>query len=96
MWCIHPRSIPQHKIIAIPELEVPFVVESPLYLHEHELIRSELPAVRYLVRIRVVEVQDWTVLPSCSSDDALGDSDDSNDPDWLDRGQRGGSAPWPR
>lgn len=82
-WCIHPRFIPQQKIIAIPESEVPFVVEPPLYLREHELIRSELPALRHLVRVRVVEVHDWTAPPP-------------NDPDWLDRGQRGGSAPWPR
>ena len=54
-WCIHPRFIPQQKIVAIPEPEVPVVVEPPLYPRGHELIRSELPALLYLVRIRVVE-----------------------------------------
>jgi hypothetical protein len=60
-WCIHPRFIPQQKIIAIPESEVPFVVEPPLYLREYELIRSELPALRHLVRVRVVEVLRFVV-----------------------------------
>lgn len=95
-WCIHPRFIPQQKIIAIPEPEVPVVVEAPLYLRAHEMVRSELPALRYLVRIRVVETQDWTSPPSSSGDDAPGDSDDSNEPYWMDRGQRGCSGPWPR
>ena len=57
--------------MTIPEPEVPFVVE---------LIRSELPALRYLVRIRLVETQDWNSPPSSSNDDAPGDSDDSNNP----------------
>jgi hypothetical protein len=64
-WCMHPDFVPQEVIVAVPEPEVPFVVEPPLYLREHEIIHSELRALRYLVRIRVVEVQDWhsTVVP---------------------------------
>ncbi|CAD6230352.1 unnamed protein product [Miscanthus lutarioriparius] len=84
-WCIHPRFIPQQKIIVVP-----------LYLREHEVIRSELPALRYLVRIRVVESQDWTTPPSTDNDESPGDSDDGEDPDWLDWGNRGRSGPWPR
>lgn len=52
---IHPRFIPREKIIAIPKPDVPFVVEPPLYIREHEAIRSELPALHNLVGIRVVE-----------------------------------------
>uniref|UniRef100_K3XPU8 CCHC-type domain-containing protein n=1 Tax=Setaria italica TaxID=4555 RepID=K3XPU8_SETIT len=49
---------------------------------EEEIIKSHLPALRYLVRLRIVEFQDWhTPLPS--SDDGYdgrgGDSDDSGD-----------------
>lgn len=51
-------------IVAVPEPEVPFIVETQLFLREHEIIHSELRALRYLVRIRVVEVQDWRTPPS--------------------------------
>lgn len=57
-WCIHPRFIPREIIIAIPEPDSPFVVEPPLYVREHEVICSKVLALRYLVRVRVVETQD--------------------------------------
>lgn len=63
-WCIHPHFILQQKIIVVPEPELPFVVEPPLFLREHEVIRSELLSLRYLVCIHVVKTQDWTTLPS--------------------------------
>lgn len=50
-WCIHPRLVPDEKIMAILE---------PVFLAEHEDL-MELPALRYLVRCRVVEYQDWSV-----------------------------------
>jgi hypothetical protein len=93
-WCIHPNFIPQEKLIGIPEPDVPFVIEPPLYLREHEVIHLELIVLRYRVRIRVIEVQDWTT-PTSSDDDAPGDSDNSGAPDW-DIGGGGCSGPWPR
>ena len=92
-WCVHPDFIPHERLIAIPEPEMPFVVEPTLYLREHEVIHSELPVLQYGVRIRIIEVQDWTAPPS-SSDDAPGDSDDNNHPDWDFGGGRSGH--WPR
>jgi len=52
----------------------------PLYPREHEVIHSELTVLRYRIRIRIIEVQDWTSRPPPSDDEALGDS--GNDPDW--------------
>lgn len=72
----------------MPEPELPFLVEPPIH--------SKLPTLRYLVRVRVVETQDWTSPPSSSDDNSPEDTDDRNDPDWLDRGNRGRSGPWPR
>jgi hypothetical protein len=57
-WCIHPRFIPREIIIAIPEPDDPFIVEPSLYVREHEVIRSKVLALRYLVRVQVVETQD--------------------------------------
>jgi hypothetical protein len=94
-WCLHPNFIPQEQLIGIPEPEVPFVVEPPLFLREHEMIRSELLVLRYRVQIRVIEGQDWTTPPTSDDNDGPGDSDDSNDPDWN-IGGPGRSGPWPR
>lgn len=58
--------------------------------------QSELPALGYLVRVRLIEGHDWRTPPSSDDDGPAGDSDDSNDPDWLDRGQRGRSMSRPR
>lgn len=41
-WCFHPDFVPQEVVIAVPEPEVPFVVEPPPFLRQHEIIRSEL------------------------------------------------------
>jgi len=44
-WCLHPRLIPDERLIFIPEPHIPDPVEGAL---------EELPGLRYLVRIRVV------------------------------------------
>lgn len=88
--------VPQQKIIAATKLEPLFLIEPPLYHREHEVIQSELLTLRYLVRIRVITAQDWNTPPSSDEDDSLGDSDNNNDPDWLNRGNRGRSGPWLR
>jgi len=80
VWCVHPDLIPQEMTVAVPEPEALFVVEPPLYLRRHELIDSELLALRYLVRIRIMEGHDWRTPSSTSDDMPAGDSNDSNDP----------------
>lgn len=71
-WCIHPRLVPDEKVITIPE---------PVFLGDHEDM-TELPALRYLVRCRVVEFQDWSLLRHTSDDDdgygGPNDDDDSS------------------
>lgn len=51
-WCLHLRFIPEEKIIFILE---PSMHEGPFYHHQ-----EELPGLRYPVRIRIVELQDWS------------------------------------
>lgn len=53
VWCVHPDLILQEMTVTVPEPETPFVAEPPLYLRRHELIDSELSALRYLVCIRL-------------------------------------------
>lgn len=67
--------IPDEKMVAIPEPQVPHVVGPPLFLREEELIHAHLPALRYLVRLRVVEYHDWGTPPP-SSDDEFDDGDE--------------------
>lgn len=82
-WCIHPRLISEEKIIAVPKPEV----HDPagLFLRPHEIIHAHLPTLRYLVRLRIIEFQDWNTPPSSPDDeggwgrrDEDDDSDDSN------------------
>lgn len=54
-WCLHPRFIPDEKIIFIPEPRVPNPVEA---------VEDELPGLRYLVRVCLVVFQDWNMLPA--------------------------------
>jgi hypothetical protein len=53
-WCAHPDLIPDELIMAVPEPEEPHDGGSPSYLRPHEIIHSEVPALRYLVRLRLV------------------------------------------
>nr|AWA45122.1 UPI0001A88450 related cluster [Saccharum spontaneum] len=78
-WCIHPMFIPSRRS---SRCMLPFVVAP---------IQFELPTLRYLVRIRVVETQDWNAPPSDDDNDSPGDSGDTNV-----QGERGRSRPWPR
>lgn len=77
-WCIHPDFIPAEMIVAVPETDVPFFVEPPLFLRQHEMIRSEMPGLRYLVRIRNVEGLYWRTPTSTSDDDQAGDSNEES------------------
>lgn len=41
-WCLHPASIQWETFIDVLEPVVPFVVESPMFIKEHEIIGSKL------------------------------------------------------
>ena len=68
-WCAHPDEM----IMVVPEPEDEHDGGSPLY-------PDGLPALRYLVRLRIVEFQDWhTPPPSFDDDYGVGDEEDSDD-----------------
>ena len=76
-WCLHPRFIPDEKIIFIPEPNV-CVAGEAFYLHADEIVHDKLPGLRYLVRLRIVEYQDWSTPPLSGDDEGYdgGDKDD--------------------
>lgn len=89
-WCLHPRFIKNEEIVYILE---------PILPGFNEANRTELPGLRYLVRIRLVAYQDWhTPPPSPPADDnndttgdgggAPGSDDDGDNQD----GGGGGNA----
>jgi hypothetical protein len=72
-------------MMVVPESEEGHDGGPPLFLRTHEIIHDDVPALRYLVRIRIVEFQDWRMPPTSDNDDDhygrnddTGDSDDSN------------------
>lgn len=67
-WCLHPRFIPDEKILFILKPHVPYPVED---------VQDELLGLRYLVRIRVVAFQDWNT-PSVSPGDGGPDGGDND------------------
>jgi len=83
-WCAHPDLVPNEKIMAVPEKEGEHDGGPPLFLRPEEIIHDEAPAMRYLVRLRVVEYQDWHTPPPSDDDDyrrrdnSDSDSGDSN------------------
>jgi hypothetical protein len=77
-WCAHPDLIPDEIIMAVPEPEEVHDGGSPLYLRPHEIIHDEVPALRYLVRLRIIEYQDWHTPPP-SSDEEMDFGDDDSD-----------------
>jgi hypothetical protein len=70
-WCLHPLLVPEQKLLVIPEPPEPHDL-GILFLWDHEIVRSHLPILHYLARMRVVEYQDWDVLSNSSDDDFLG------------------------
>jgi hypothetical protein len=80
-WCAHPDLIHDELIMAVPEKDEEHDGGSPSYLRPHEIIQDDVPALRYLVRLRIIEFQDWHTPPPSSGDDYYpgGDSDDSGD-----------------
>lgn len=72
-WCWHPNFICEEQLIFIPE---PHVLGIPVEE------RTEMPGLRYHVRIRIVAVQDLSTPPgSPGGDGGVGPSDDGNDSD---------------
>ena len=80
-WCAHPDLVPDDKIMAVPEPEEEHDGGPPLFLRPHEIIHDEVPALRYLVRLRLIEYQDWHTPPPSSEDgmDFGGEESDSGD-----------------
>jgi hypothetical protein len=89
-WCMHLDFIPREKVIYIPEPENVQVRGPPMFLDLEEIIYYDQPTLRYRVQINILEVVDWH-LPSSSSSDGgsvHGDGPRSYLPHHL-------SRPWP-
>jgi hypothetical protein len=102
-WCAHPDLVPDEMVLAILELEQEHDGGPPLFLCPWEIIHDEVPALRYWVKIRLVEYQDWHTPPPSSNDEDpdRDDSDDSGDSNFNgyhpgeDAGSGGGRRrPW--
>lgn len=83
-WCLDPCFVPEEQTIFIPE-PVAAIPGDALYLRADEDVIDGLPGLNYQVRIRIVEVQDWSPPPPASPDDGYDgghhdddSSDDSN------------------
>ena len=83
VWCSDPDLIPNEATIRIPEC-VPDLGANNPFLRPEEIIRHDLPLLRYKVQIEILEIQDLN--DSGSSDDfgdlperLLSDSDDEDD-----------------
>lgn len=59
-WCLDPRLVPEEQSIFIPEPGVA-VPGGALYLDADETVLDNLLGLRYVVRVRIVEVQDWSL-----------------------------------
>lgn len=80
-WCAHPDLVPDEIIMAVLEPEEEPDGGSPLYLRLHEIIHDDMPALRYLVRIRIIEFQDWHTPPPSSDEEFYGANDDEDTDD---------------
>ncbi|CAN6237908.1 unnamed protein product [Urochloa humidicola] len=77
-WCIHPNLVPTEKMILIPEPQEPHVPGN-LFLKQEEIIHSKQDGLRYLVRVRIVEFQDWNDESDSSDGGTPPDCFDSSD-----------------
>ena len=92
--CADPDLIPDQKLMAIPEPLPEHDGGPPLFLRPWEIIHDEVPALRYLVRIRLVEFQDWHTPPPSSDDEApFGEGGDSDSGDSNFNGYHPGYEP---
>lgn len=91
---MHPDLIPTEKLLFIPEPPEPYM-ECGLFLKPHELIHSKQDGLWYLVHVRIVEFQDWS-LSSDSSDDSPDWFGSSNDEEYPSSRHGGRDHPWLR
>lgn len=80
-WCLDPKLIPAERTIFIPEPR-PLVPGQALYVQADDVILNRLPGLRYVVWLRVVEIQDWSTPPPSEDDGGPfghGDNDDDSD-----------------
>jgi hypothetical protein len=81
-WCLHPKFVPDEKVIFIPEPN-PLVPGNALYVNAEEVVLNRLPGLRYLVRLRIIEIQDWSTPPPSEDEDGPSgrgaDEDDDSD-----------------
>jgi hypothetical protein len=78
-WCRHPTLVPEEKEIFVPEPGVR-LPGNTLAIEAGEVIHNKLPGLRYLIRLQIVEYQDWPTPPPSSGDDGShvrrGDNDE--------------------
>jgi hypothetical protein len=79
-WCMHPRLIPDEQVIFIPE---------PRLISPAEAAVSVLPGMRYLVRLRLLAIQDWSTPLASPGGGGGGDGNDDGG-DGGDPGDHGG------
>jgi len=101
-WCTNPDLIPDEKIMAAPEPDEEHGGGPPLYLRPHDIIYDEVPALRYWVRLRIIEFQDWHTPPTSNvegygyGDGDSGNSDSNFNGYWPSFCDCGGGGAWPR
>jgi hypothetical protein len=69
-WCLHPTFVPDETIIFIPKPNV-CIPRNALYIDVEEIVLNRLPSLQCLVRLRIVEYQDWSTPPPSSDDRGL-------------------------
>lgn len=80
-WCLDPKLIPEERTIFIPEPR-PLVPGQALYIQADDVVLNRLPGLRYVVRLRIVEIQDWSMPPPFEDEECpfgRGDHDDDSD-----------------
>lgn len=87
--------------MAIPEPEPEHDGGPPLFLRPWEIIHDKVSPLRYFIRIRIVEFQDWHTPPPSSDDDFDGDSGDNSGDNIFNGchpgfGGSSGGGRWPR
>lgn len=88
-WCLDLSFIPNKKILFISEPNAR-ISGNALYLEADEVVLNKLPRLHYLVRLCVIEYQDWST-PLPSSDDEGRDIDNDED---SDSSNHNGCHPW--
>jgi len=67
VWCANPDLIPNEAYIRVPE-HVDDLGDNNLFLRPEQLLRHDIPLLRYRVEVEILEIHDWN--DSSSSDDS--------------------------